>query len=83
MISFKIDVLQALKDKGYSSARLRQDRILAESVITDIRRNRDYKTPLKVNIKVIDTICTILKKQPGAVLEWVPDPAPDQEQTNR
>ena len=73
MISFKIDVLEALKDKGYSSARLRKENIISESVITDIRKNRDNNTPLRLNIRVIDIICSILKKQPGQILEYIPD----------
>ena len=73
MITFKIDILQALKDKGYSSATLRKDGILSESVITDIRKNRDNNEPLRMNLKAINTICELLKCQPGTIIKWIPD----------
>lgn len=67
MLRFKIDVLEALKDKGYSSYRIRHEKVLSESTVTLIRQG---KMP---NLKAIDTICSILKKQPGQILEYVPD----------
>ena len=67
MIRFKIDVMQALKDKGYSSTRLRREKILSEATMQQIRED---KTP---GIKTINAICSILKKQPGQILEYVPD----------
>ena len=82
MIRFKIDIIQALKDKGYNTTKLREDNIISQSTLTNIRRNYDGLEPLKINAKILDTICSILKKQPGTLLEWTPDPSPDQEQTN-
>ena len=34
---YKIDVLQALKDKGFNTNRLRKDKLLAESTIQKLR----------------------------------------------
>lgn len=73
MLKFKIDVLEALKSKGYTTTKLRKEHIISESTLTDIRDNWNNDTPLKLNIKVVDTICGILKKQPGQLLEYVPD----------
>ena len=36
-LNYKIDVLQALRDKGYTSAKLRKDKLLAEGVIQSLR----------------------------------------------
>ncbi len=78
MIRFKIDIVQALKDKGYNTTKLRENNILSQSTLTNIRRNFEGLEPLKINAKILDTICSILKKQPGTLLEWTPDPSPDQ-----
>ncbi len=77
MIKFKIDVLQALKDKGYNTNVLRKNKLLGENALQQIRRGG---VP---GIKTINAICNLLKCQPGKILEWVPDPSPDQEKTNR
>ena len=78
MIKLKIDVLKELSNKGYNTNRIRKEKIISESVLQQIREG---KTP---GIKTVNAICEILKKQPGAVLEWIPDgtPAADQEKTN-
>ena len=67
MIKFKIDVLNELKKAGYNTGVLRQKKILSEATIQQIRTG---KTP---GIKSINVICELLKKQPGQLLEWVPD----------
>lgn len=36
-VKYKIDVLAALKDAGYSTYKLRRDKLLGESVIQQIR----------------------------------------------
>ena len=73
MIRFKIDVLQALKDKGITTAEIRKNRIISESTLTDIRKSQEGGEPLKVNIKIINVLCELLKKQPGQLLEYIPD----------
>ena len=40
---YKIDVLQALKDKGYNTNRLRKEKILAESTIQKLRENKPIR----------------------------------------
>ncbi len=67
MIRFKIDVLEALKNKGYTTTKIRNDKIFSEATLTNIRKNKPVTTT------TLNTICEILKKQPGNILEWVPD----------
>lgn len=69
-IRYKFDILQALKEKGYTTYKLRVDKLLNESTMTKIRNNN-----AKVTVETIDTICTLLECQPGDLLEWVPDQA--------
>lgn len=76
MIKFKIDVLKELKEKGYNTNYLRNNKIISESSIQQIRRGQ---TP---GIKTINTICGLLKKQPGQMLEYIPDETPAADHPN-
>lgn len=67
MIRFKINVLEELKKKGYNTTYIRQKGLLSEATLSQIRKG---KTP---GIKSINTICFLLNKQPGQLLEFVPD----------
>ena len=65
MLKYK-NVLEQLKQKGYSSYYLSKNKIMGNSKIQNIRENR-------VDAKTIDQICSILDCQPGDILEYVPD----------
>lgn len=67
MIQLKVDVLDALKDKGYSSYRLRKDKKLGESVLTKLRNG------VLPSWHELDIICGLLDCQPGDLLEFVSD----------
>lgn len=64
-----VNILEMLKNKGYTTTRLRNEKVLSESTLTSIRKNQD----LNINLKAINTICSIIERQPGYFLEWVPD----------
>lgn len=64
---YKTDVLQALKDKGYNTTRLRKEKILAESTVQKLR---DKKPISWANIA---QICKLLNCQPGDIMEYVED----------
>ena len=66
-IVYKMDILDALKNKGYNTNRLRKEKLLSESVIQGLRENRYITLPN------ISTICTLLECQPGDLLEFIPD----------
>ena len=66
-IVYKMDILDALKNKGYNTNRLRKEKLLSESVIQGLRENR-YITLLNIS-----TICALLECQPGDLLEFIPD----------
>lgn len=67
MIRYKIDVINELKKAGYSSTRIRNENILSQATMTAIRNGGNITTA------TLNTICNILKKQPGYILEWAPD----------
>lgn len=62
-IKYKIDVLEALKAAGYTTYKLRQEKILGERVIQQLRAGEI------VSWKTIDTICTLLNCQIGDLVE--------------
>jgi putative transcriptional regulator len=64
---YKIDVLQALKDKGYNTNKLRQEKILAESTIQKLRESKP------ISWANISQICGLLNCQPNHFLEYVKD----------
>lgn len=64
-IKYKIDVLEALKAAGYSSTRLRNEKLLGESYMTQLRRG------VMVSWKALETICALLSCQPGDLVEYI------------
>ena len=66
MIKYKIDIMKALKAKGFTAKRIRDEKLLSQITITNIKRGGD------VNTETINRICIMLRCQPGDILEVVP-----------
>lgn len=66
-IQYKINVLEALKNKGYSSYKLRQDKILGESTISKIRKGEI------VSAENLAILCELLQCQVGDLIEYRPN----------
>lgn len=66
-IIYKFDVIQALKDKGYNTNRLRKEKLLAEGVIQSLREGK------AISFVNLDKLCQLLDCQPGDILEYVED----------
>lgn len=66
-VKYRVDVLAMLKSNGFSTYRLRKDKLLAENTIQQIR-NGDL-----VSWSNIGRICELLHCQPGDILEFVED----------
>lgn len=67
MIKFKIDIMQALKEHGYTSYRLRKEKIFGEATMTKFR-NQEY-----INFENLNILCKLLECQPEDIIEYVPD----------
>lgn len=67
MIRYKIDILQALKEAGYSTYRLQKEKLLSAGTVQKIRAGDASLAMEKVNV-----ICDLLECQPGELLEWYP-----------
>lgn len=68
MIKYKIDIIQALKNKGYSTYKIRKEKIFNESQLQQMRENKILAQD------ALNKVCTLLDCQPGDILEYIPDP---------
>lgn len=66
-IRYKIDVMAALKEKGYSSTRIRDEKLIGQSYLQQLRHGE------LVSWKTIDTICKLLECNVGDIVEFVED----------
>lgn len=66
MFSYKIDVLKALSERGYTSTRMRKEKIMSEATMQNLRKGKGITTD------TINTICIILRCQPSDILEIEP-----------
>ena len=64
-IRYKVDVLAELKKKGYSSTRIREEKLIGQSYLQQLRRGE------LVSWKTLETICSLLECQPGDLIEFV------------
>lgn len=69
MIKYKIDVVEALKQKGYSTYRIRKEHIMSESTL---QMFRDGQMP---SWNRFDQLCRLLECQPADLIEYVNDEA--------
>lgn len=67
-LQFKVDILETLKEKGYSSYTLRKENILSQSTIQKLREGKGLAWDN------IERLCMLLDCQPGDLIEYVKDP---------
>lgn len=66
-LQFKIDILEALKERGYTTYTLRKNNVLSQSTIQKLREGKG------VAWENIERFCALLNCQPGDILEYVSD----------
>lgn len=66
-IEYKIDVLKALKEAGYSSSKLRKEKIIGEATIQRLRHKQS------VSFEVLSKICDLLNCNIEDILTYVKD----------
>lgn len=67
MIQYKINVLEALKSKGFTTYTIRQNKIFGQATMQQMRSGEI------VSINAINKLCALLQCQVGDILEYVPD----------
>lgn len=65
MFVYKFNILEALKDAGYNTTRLRKEKLLGENAIQSLRKNE------MVGIIALEKICKLLDMQPGNIIKYV------------
>lgn len=66
-VQYKINVLAALKEKGYTTSKIRNEKLIGEATMQRLRHGKS------VSYEVIAKLCKLLDCQPGDILEYVPD----------
>ena len=66
-IRYKVDVMDELKKKGYSSTRIRNEKLIGQSYLQQIRHGD------LVSWKTVDTLCKLLECNVGDLFEYVED----------
>ena len=63
-LKYKIDVLEALKAKGFTTYKIRKEKLLGESTLQKLRSGAG------VSWESIEIICSLLGCQPGDLIEY-------------
>lgn len=64
-IRYKIDVLEALKEKGYSTYRIRKEKLMGEATLQQLRNGE------LVSWENMTRLCHLLECQPGDIVEYI------------
>lgn len=65
MITYKIDVIETLKEAGYNTTRILRENLISQSAMQKIRKGE------MVGIITLDQICKLLDMQPGNIIKYV------------
>ncbi len=65
MLTYKIDVIDTLKESGYNSTRILRENLISQSAMQKLRKNE------MVGIKTIEKLCELLDMQPGNIIKYV------------
>ncbi len=64
MIKYRIDILEELKAKGYTTYILRKNKYLSETTISNIRTGKP------ITMGALDAVCVMLRKSPEEVIKF-------------
>lgn len=68
MLKYRINIIAEMKKAGYSTVRIRRERIVGESTLQKMRSG-----DTSINLESLGAICNILQCQLSDLVEWVPD----------
>lgn len=69
MIRWKVDIWQELTDAGYGFVKLKESGEISQYTLVRLHNGEQ-----NVSFKTLSTICRLLNKQPGDLLEYVEEP---------
>ena len=65
MLTYKIDVIEALKESGYNSTRIVKENVLSQSAMQKLRKGE------MIGIKTLEQLCELLDMQPGNIIKYI------------
>lgn len=65
MLRYKVDILETLKEAGWTTYKIRKEKLIGERVM---QRIREGELP---SWGALDVICGLLHCQPGDIVEYV------------
>ncbi len=68
-VIYSCDILAALRSAGFSSYKIRKEKLMGEATLQKIRNGE------MISMENIATICRLLNCQPGDILKYVPENA--------
>lgn len=69
MIKFKVNVVEELRKRGYTSYKIRNQRIMSESTL------QKYREGIMPSWSCFDQLCGLLECQPGDLIEYINEKA--------
>ena len=64
-LRYKMDILNALKEKGYNTNKIRTEGLLSQSTLQKFRQQQG------VSWENLETLCKLLECQPGDLIEYI------------
>ena len=64
-------LFELMKEKGFSSYRLRKEKLISQAILQKLRIGGNVDT------RTIERLCAMLDCQPGDILAWEPDKEED------
>lgn len=64
---YKVDVLNELKEKGYNTNRIRNEKLFSQSTL------QKFRNSVGVSWENIEMLCKLLECQPSDILEYKKD----------
>ena len=66
MIKYKVDVMKELKKRGYDSKKIKENGILSQGTITNIKKGGH------INTETLNKLCLILRLSPSDIIDVFP-----------
>ena len=63
-LKYRVDVLAALKEKGYNTNKIRTEGLLSQSTLQKFRNKQG------VSWENLEKVCDLLECQPADLIEW-------------
>lgn len=67
MLQYRINIIEELKKKGFTTYRIKKENILNQRTMQRFRNEQALKW------ETIDKLCELLDCQPSDIIEYVPD----------